>query len=60
MLCCILSCFFFFAGGVSAGMALSQGKVARTFAQLSGKRAFDSRFYIIVVTRAGLFMIILV
>jgi hypothetical protein len=41
-------------------MALSQGKVARTFAQLSGKRAFDSRFYIIVVTRAGLFMIILV
>ena len=39
------------------GMAWSQRQVARELTRLSGNRDFVSRHYIIIVTRAGVFVI---
>ncbi len=47
---------FFFPGVVPAEMAWSQGKVARGFTWLYGGRDFLSKFFIIDVTRVGLFV----
>ena len=52
----VLPIIMLLVGGVPVGMAWSQGRVAWGFTRLSGERAFVSRFSIIVVTRAGLFV----
>ncbi len=48
----------FLIGGIPAGMAWSQGKIARRITRMSGERAFVSRVSIIAVTRVGLYVII--